>query len=144
MHPPGSGNPEGMDPRSTFWNLSNHRLATAWSTAQQRAARAWRGVEHVLRDHPFPAVDPQASAAVLPLLADRVVADLLAQGAQPGDPVLVQGEFGLVVALVPRLRSAGLLPLHATSNRDAVEEAQPDGSVVLAHTFRFVRFREYP
>ena len=127
----------------TFWNLSNHGLRTAWTPDQTSGAEGWGGVARTLREVPFPAVDPTAQPDEVASLADQVVASLLDSGAQPGEPVMVMGEFTLTHALVLRLQAAGLVPLASTSRREALERLQDDGSLVIQHTFRFVGFRAY-
>ena len=89
-------------------------------------------------------MDPQAPVEAVVALAERTLADLLAAGAQPGEPILVMGEFTLVVALVPRLQARGLIPLATTTLRASEETTQPDGSVTKRQCFRFVAFRPYP
>ncbi|MBE3551073.1 MAG: TIGR02221 family CRISPR-associated protein [Brockia lithotrophica] len=63
---------------------------------------------------------------------------------RPGDYVLIQGEHGATVWLVARARRAGLVPIYATTRREARERREPDGSVVTERIFRHVRFRLYP
>ncbi len=62
---------------------------------------------------------------------------------EPGDHVLVQGEFGatwLMIRHVMRLRG---VPVYSTTMRQAREKHLPDGTVVVQHVFAHVRFREY-
>ena len=127
----------------TFWNLSNHSVHSAWTPAQKAAAEAWGGESRILREIPFPAVDPEADHQAVGELAERVMGALLEAGARPGDPIMVMGEFTLTHALVLRLKAAGLVPVTATTHREATERRQGDGSLVIQHTFRFVRFRQY-
>ncbi len=128
----------------TFWNVSNHGLDAAWSPAQRAAAQAWAGDGVLaLREIPFPAVDPQADTAEVAALAEATVRALEAAGARPGEPVLVMGEFTLAFALVALLKARGLVPVTATTHREASEELRPDGTVAMTHRFRFVRFRRY-
>jgi hypothetical protein len=39
--------------------------------------------------------------------------------------------------------SMGLVPVYATTQRQAREKKMPDGSVQMSHVFRFKRFRIY-
>jgi len=128
---------------AVFWNLSNHASNRSWSEAQVAAARVWGGSPRLIRDVPFPLVDPESSREEVLRLAEVVRRSLLEAGALPGDPALVMGEFSLVHALVSLLQAEGLVPLTATTRRDATEELRPDGSVVMTHSFCFVRFRPY-
>jgi hypothetical protein len=131
-------------PLPTFWNLSNHGLRESWTAEQIAAAKAWgEGAPNHLEDFPFPQVDPTADIAAVVALAARTLAGLQAAGARPGEAVMLMGEFTLACALVPRLQAAGLVPVVATSVREARASVEADGSVVQEHRFRFVRFRPY-
>lgn len=61
----------------------------------------------------------------------------------PGDYVLVQGDFGATYLLVNFTFKRGLVPVYSTTQRQATEERQPDGSLQLSHRFLHKRFREY-
>jgi hypothetical protein len=128
-----------------FWNLSNHPWETSWGEVQQQAARLWADPVHqlVLYDVPFPFVDPEAEEDRVLALVDSTLEWLKDAGFVKGEPILVQGEFSLVVALVPRLKELGLIPLCATTRRIAKEELQSDESVIRSHIFQFVQFRNY-
>ena len=67
----------------------------------------------------------------------------LADQARPGDYVLVQGDFGACYLMVRFAFDADLIPIYATTRREADETVQPDGSVTLTHRFRHVAFRRY-
>ncbi len=67
----------------------------------------------------------------------------LGQQAQPGDVVLVQGDFGAVCLTVNWARQRRLIPVYATTRREVVETALPDGSIQKQSVFRHVRFRAY-
>jgi len=140
---PGSGT---IHPPNLFWNLSNHPWDVSWSRSQKKAAMGWAGpgVHLQPRDHPFPPVDPGADLAGILALAGHTVDAIKAAGGRPGEPILVQGEFSLVLALVPWLQEEGLVPLCATSRRVAHEELRPDGTVLRSNIFQFVQFRRYP
>lgn len=141
-----AGMPAGPTERPrTFWNLSNHATAESWTTAQVEAAEAWGGGgPNRVVDFPFPPVDPHCDAESVLALAGLTLARLREAGAEPGEAVMVMGEFTLVCTLVPMLQAAGLVPVVATSHREASATIEPDGSVRQEHQFRFVRFRPYP
>ncbi len=126
-----------------FWNLSNHPIADAWSPAQFEAARTWEGLSLEPKDFPFPAVDPEAGSETVQALAESTLQALEAAGAQPGEPVLVMGEFTLAFHLTQLLTQRGLTPVTATTRRNATQHLQQDGSVSMVHQFHFVRFRRY-
>ena len=76
-------------------------------------------------------------------LAREFVTNLQQKGCRRGEPILVQGEFTFVVAIVPLLQQIGLVPLCATSRRMGREVLEPDGTVTKAYRFEFATFREY-
>jgi len=61
----------------------------------------------------------------------------------PGDLVLVQGEFGAVFQVVNFCFKAGLVPIYATTKREVAEEILDDGTVQVSRKFSHVRFREF-
>jgi hypothetical protein len=63
--------------------------------------------------------------------------------AQKGDLVLIQGDFGVVYALVGFAKRIGLVPIYATTERVTVEQKQADGSVLVNKVFKHKRFRKY-
>ncbi len=69
--------------------------------------------------------------------------DFLAATAQAHDVVLIQGDFGATFHLVNHCKQAGYTPVYATTERVAIEQAQPDGSVVLQKVFKHKAFRRY-
>lgn len=60
-----------------------------------------------------------------------------------GDTVLVQGDFGAVYSMVDFAFSNGLVPVYATTSRDAVERKKEDGSIETVRVFRHRTFRKY-
>jgi hypothetical protein len=67
----------------------------------------------------------------------------LAESADPGDLILIQGDFGATFRMVNWSIEQGLLPLYATTRREVVEEKGPDGEVHALKVFRHARFRKY-
>lgn len=63
--------------------------------------------------------------------------------ANPGDYVLVQGDFGAVCLTVAFAQKHGLIPVYSTTKRETVEVRLPDGTVKKQSTFRHVRYRKY-
>lgn len=63
--------------------------------------------------------------------------------ASSGDYILIQGEFGATFQVVNFCLSRGLVPIYATTRREAGQEYRPDGSVRTVHVFKHVRFRNY-
>lgn len=60
-----------------------------------------------------------------------------------GDYTLIQGDFGACFILVNLAFKLGLIPIYSTTNREAVETYNNDGSVKLVHQFRHQLFRRY-
>ncbi len=59
------------------------------------------------------------------------------------DCILIQGDFGATFLMVNFAFEKGLVPLYATTIRNAVETVQDDGSIKMEHIFKFCRFRQY-
>ena len=116
-------------------NLSNHPHAK-WQEKQLHAAQAYGEVV----DLPF----PQLSAATSGEEQERIARKLLRRIREmKPDAVLVMGEFSLVFMVVDALLEDGIPILTAASDRNTVEEAAADGTIVKVAHFDFVRFREY-
>ncbi|QTA92048.1 CRISPR-associated protein Csx20 [Desulfonema magnum] len=71
------------------------------------------------------------------------VKDWLASRAKAGDYVLIQGDFGACYIMVRFAFENRLIPVYATTKREAVEEHQEDGTVKMIHQFRHQIFRKY-
>lgn len=67
----------------------------------------------------------------------------LMQRAQPGDFLLIQGDFGAVYLVVKWALQRRLIPVYATTRREVVETTLPDGSIQKQSRFQHVRFRRY-
>ena len=67
----------------------------------------------------------------------------LSEKSRQGDVVLVQGDFGATWLMVNYAFSIGLIPIYSTTEREASESLQPDGSIKTRHIFRHNRFRIY-
>jgi hypothetical protein len=67
----------------------------------------------------------------------------LGKEAKFGDVVLIQGDFGACYLMVCFAFESGLVPVYATTERQATEELLEDGTIRLVHTFRHRRFRQY-
>jgi len=63
--------------------------------------------------------------------------------AHEGDYVLIQGDFGATYLMVRFALALGLVPVYATTARQATEERLTNGSVKLVHHFVHRRFRKY-
>jgi len=121
--------------------LFNHAL----TPPQEADARASLGVADI---HEMPeslrGIWGQVPAA-LEAIADYLspVRDWLSETARPGDYVLIQGDFGATCHMVRFAFDAGLIPVYATTIREAAEEIQPDGTVRMTHHFKHRIFRRY-
>ena len=67
----------------------------------------------------------------------------LGDNAAPSDYVLIQGDFGACFIMVNFAIANGLIPVYATTDRNAAEEHGIDGSVTLVHRFQHQIFRKY-
>ena len=63
--------------------------------------------------------------------------------ASENDCVLIQGDFGATFLMVNFAIEKNLIPLYATTVRDAKETIQSDGTIVMKHIFKFCKFRQY-
>lgn len=67
----------------------------------------------------------------------------LEQQAVKGDLVLIQGDFGATVLMVNHALSLELIPVYATTQRQARDKILSDGRIETYHVFEFKRFRVY-
>lgn len=132
---------ERVDAMSRLVLLFNHSL-TALQAADAKETLGVSGfVEPPESIKAIWADIPASPAEIRPFL--QPVFDWLDGASEPGDHVLVQGDFGAVFLVVRHALETGRVPVYSTTRREAAEEANPDGSVQLTHRFRHVRFREY-
>jgi hypothetical protein len=131
--------PHARDPR--LFLLFNHRLGPQ----QAAQAREELGIAEIVSPPPELQVRWGQVPPELPGLQDYLapLRDWLAQEALPGDYVLIQGDFGATCLMVRFAMERGLIPVYATTRREAQETVQPDGAVRLTHIFRHQRFRRY-
>ncbi len=71
------------------------------------------------------------------------IAEWLIGDARPGDFVLIQGDFGATYIMVNLALSKGLVPVYATTKRDAEEMIGPNGEIQLIKKFSHVQYRQY-
>lgn len=62
--------------------------------------------------------------------------------ANRGDYALIQGDFGGCYIMVNFVKSIGLIALHSTTKRDAIEK-EIDGKIVKTSHFEHIIFRKY-
>jgi len=120
----------GKEP-SGLLNLSNHP-ASGWPDNQKKLGRELYGS---IDDLPFPQIDPDWSHEKVEALADDYFNRVLRR--RPA-AVHLMGEMTFTLALVQRLKAAGILCLASTTNRLVKEE---NGQKIVR--FQFVRFRAY-
>jgi hypothetical protein len=85
-------------------------------------------------------IPPDAERLDPVLLPDKT---WLEQQAVKGDLVLIQGDFGATVLMVNYALSLGLVPVYATTQRQARDKILSDGRIETYHVFEFKRFRVY-
>lgn len=130
---------EGAAP--ALYLLFNHRL----TKAQEEDALRTLGVARI--EEP-PEEIKGLWAGVPPELPEiegflAPVRQWLFEAARPGDYVLIQGDFGACFLMVSFALDLCLVPVYATTRREAVEEPNGDGSVRMIHRFAHQRFRAY-
>ena len=73
----------------------------------------------------------------------KPIKDWLKENGKRGDLVLIQGDFGAVYIMVNYCFKLGLVPVYATTEREARERISPKGEVVINRVFRHKIFRVY-
>lgn len=68
--------------------------------------------------------------------------EFLLHRAKEGDFVLISGDFGLCFLLVSWCKSQNLIPIYATTKREA-QEIETEAGIERKSLFRHVRFRRY-
>ncbi len=121
--------------------LFNHTV----TLSQQENARSELGVDTIIEPplelrHRWANIPPDVPG-LRPWL--QPMCDWLAEHAQPGDYVLIQGDFGACYLLVRFALENRYIPVYATTERHAKENNLENGRVILEHTFDHVRFRKY-
>ena len=122
-----------------LFNISNHPSNT-WDDNQKK------GWDDII-DIPFPNIDPRLSWGQVSAIASNLIADNLGlvlafhsgDTDMPEDSsfyFMVQGDFTLCYALVPKIRRFGKLALPTS---DRLVSVNPDGSKNVK--FRFVAWR---
>ena len=85
-----------------------------------------------------------AQVPVTTVLDRNVIQSVIAwlSGAEEGDVLVVQGEFGSTFMIVDYALGRGLVPLHAVSRRVALEHREGE-KVLRQYVFEHVCFRRY-
>ena len=120
---------------NAFINHTNHP-SSRWEEGQKREAEGYGTIV----DLPFPAIPPDWSKDEVCRLAEENAYGILTR--RPS-AVLVQGEFSYTVALVERLKAAGILVLSACSERLVHERVDENGETIRESRFVFRCFRTY-
>lgn len=121
--------------RNAFINHTNHP-SSRWEEGQRCAAEAYGAIV----DLPFPDISTEWGEMEVRHLAEENAIRILAR--RPA-AVLVQGEFSYTVALVERLKAAGILVLSACSERLVHERVDENGETIRESRFVFRCFRTY-
>ena len=120
---------------NAFINHTNHP-SSRWEEGQRHAAEVYGTIV----DLPFPSIPADWDEQTVRRLAEENAYEILAQ--RPA-AVLVQGEFSYTVALVERLKAAGIRVLSACSERLVNERVDENGETIRESRFVFRRFRSY-
>jgi hypothetical protein len=126
---------------SILFLVFNHQF----TTEQEADARAALGIQRIVCLPPDLQESWSQIPPDLPVLQDflepfRV---WLVPQAAVGDYILIQGDFGACYLLVHFALKQGLIPVYSTTQREAEEEIQPDGTIKLIHHFGHQIFRRY-
>ena len=83
---------------------------------------------------------PADAQSILPYLDD--FKDFIQKRSRPGDYILIQGDFGVVCALVRFAWKIGRIPVYSTTEREGMEKITSRGIEKIS-LFKHVRFRQY-
>lgn len=123
---------------SSIWNATQH-VATPEQREQgvvDLPAEAREQLSKLLTFEELP------TSQMLRMRSIAVVGQLMANGAKPGDRVMIGGAPFFMEELSHSCRECGLVPVFAFSKRESVEQVQPDGSVRKVAVFRHLGFIE--
>ena len=121
-----------------FVSIMNHKL----TEDQINDAKSFNGETLEVVELQGELVDPTASTEEVYAQARRILSQLPPDTAY----VNIMGDFGMTVAEVLLLKSGEfgqILPVYATTHRQAQEVKQSDGSIVKTSVFKHVKFRAY-
>jgi hypothetical protein len=125
----------------TLFLIFNHQL----TSLQKEDARAALKVDAIINlpielQELWSNVPPE-----LPEVTDylKPVKAWLSAKARAGDYVLIQGDFGACYLMVNFSLEHNLVPVYSTTQREAIEENQPNGAVKVIHHFQHEIFRRY-
>ncbi len=119
---------------AVFINFSNHP-SDLWSSKQLTAASEYG----IIKDIPFPVVDPEASNEVIQEIARGCVSRILSVADNSQVTVHIMGEMVLVFAVVSLLKEQGIRCVASTTRREA---RMTDENTKIS-VFEFVMFRDY-
>ena len=129
------------DKLSTFFLIFNHQF----TAVQEMDACASLGVRNIVN---LPAELQELWRNIPPDLPEiknylDPIQKWLSSQANEGDHVLIQGDFGACFLMVNFAFEHNLIPVYSTTQREVVEEEQPNGAVRLTHHFQHQIFRKY-
>jgi hypothetical protein len=125
----------------TLFLIFNHQL----TALQAEDARAALGVDTIVN---LPAELQELWSNVPPELPEikdylKPIEAWLSANARAGDYVLIQGDFGACYLMVPFAFERKLIPIYSTTQREVLEEEQPNGGLKVIHNFQHEIFRKY-
>ena len=124
-----------------FFLLFNHKLSSAQKDEAEKEFHVHQAIEMPAQLKQLWQQVPAESEALKEYLAP--FREWICENARKNDLVLVQGDFGATYLMVNFAFEKGLIPVYATSVRNAVERNLDDGTVKMEHIFSFCRFRQY-
>jgi hypothetical protein len=125
----------------TLYLIFNHQF----TEAQKAEARTSLAVQRIIS---LPAELQETWSNIppdLPALEDYLspIRAWVSSQASKGDYILIQGDFGACWLMVQFALRRGLVAVYSTTEREAEEEIQTDGTVKLIHHFKHRMFRRY-
>lgn len=124
-----------------FFLLFNHRLSSVQAEGAKDKFKAEKFIEMPLPLRQlWQQVPPEIESLGNYL---KPLKNWIRKKAGKKDILLVQGDFGATYLMVNFAFEKGLVPVYATTKRNAVEKQLDDGSIKREHIFSFCRFRKY-
>ncbi len=125
----------------TLFLIFNHQI----TSTQEASARSALGVKNIVN---LPAELQELWSNLPPELPEikdylKPIEAWLFAKARVGDYVLVQGDFGACYLMVNYALEHNLSPVYSTTQREVLEEEQPNGAVKVIHHFQHEIFRRY-
>ena len=126
---------------ATLFLIFNHKL----TASQEKDAKASLNINYIVE---LPEKLKSLWSHIPPELSEveeyiEPIKKWLSTSAIKNDYVLIQGDFGATYLMVNFAFEIGLIPIYATTQRQAFEKTEKDGSVKVTRQFKHITFRKY-